>query len=55
MRRLSRRHRRLLTFEQQAWDPERVPALWLWLRQWARRPRRVFWVFDLDTFEWREM
>jgi hypothetical protein len=30
-------------------------GLFVWIERWRRRPRRVFWILDPATGEWREL
>ena len=53
-RRLSRNERRAFASEIALWEIDRLPEAWLWLRRHLHA-RRVFWEFDVDTLEWREL
>lgn len=33
--------------------PRTLSELLPWLRAWAKRPVRVWWIFDVDTLMWR--
>jgi hypothetical protein len=41
--------------ELDAWARERLPEAWVWLREWQKAPRRVFWMLDVRTGRWVEV
>ena len=52
--RLTRKDKVTLACELAHWPREELPEAWLWLRR-ASAAKRVFWVFDVDTLEWKQL